>query len=381
MRTDDFQFELPAELIAQEPAPRREEARLFVHETSANRSRHAIVKDLPEVLRAGDLLVFNDTRVRPLRLFGRRVSGGVVEFLLVEKLAADEFVQADSPKALTPKTKNRWRALVHPARKLKPGERVALQGDQCGMVMVERPVLENGELDAAWIVRFDLPDGDSEDDWIEALGKMPLPPYIRRPRGTEDALDALDRERYQTVYAREPGAVAAPTAGLHFTPELIERLRCAGIESCFVTLHVGEGTFLPVKVDDLEDHRMHSERYVLTGETVQAIENCRARNGRVVAVGTTSVRVLESCVDETGCLRAGEGSTDIFLYPGRQFRVVDVLFTNFHLPASTLLMLVSAFAGQARTLALYAEAVKRSYRFFSYGDAMLIEREDASRNV
>ena len=368
MKTDDFQFELPAELIAQQPSPRREEARLFVHETGANRSTHASVNDLPSFLRPGDLLVFNDTRVRPLRFFGRRATGGVVEFLLVEQL----------PDAEGSAERSRWRALVHPARKLKAGERVALQGDECGLVMVERPLTESGELDAAWVVRFDLPSGDCEEDWIDKLGKMPLPPYIRRARGTVDPLDELDRERYQTIYAREPGAVAAPTAGLHFTPLLLARLSEAGIESCFVTLHVGEGTFLPVKVDDLEEHAMHSERFVLSAESVKAIESARARGGRVVAVGTTSVRVLESCVDADGHLQAGQGSTNIFLYPGRAFHVVDVLFTNFHLPCSTLLMLVSAFAGRQRTLALYAEAIERSYRFFSYGDAMLIERERLS---
>ena len=359
MKTDDFQFELPEQLIAQTPAPKREEARLFVHDTEADRTTHSTVKELASFLRSGDLLVFNDTRVRPLRLFGKRASGGVVEFLLVERLASEPGC---------------WRALVHPARKLKPGERVALRGEECGLVMVERRVFESGEKDAAWVVRWDLADGASEDEWIERLGRMPLPPYIRRPRGTEDPHDALDRERYQTVYANEAGAVAAPTAGLHFTPELIASLKDAGIESTFVTLHVGEGTFQPVKVSELSEHRMHSESYRLTEETVQAIERTRARGGRVVAVGTTSVRVLESCADESGTLHAGENSTNIFLYPGQSFRVVDLLFTNFHLPKSTLLMLVSAFAGRERTLALYEQAVEQSYRFFSYGDAMLISR-------
>ena len=365
MRTEDFQFELPEQLIAQTPAPRREDARLFVHDTDANDSTHSTVRELASFLRSGDLLVFNDTRVRPLRLFGKRATGGVVEFLLVERMSAEPGL---------------WRALVHPARKLKPGERVALEGAECGLVMVERPMLVGGEKDAAWLVRWDLAEGTTEDEWIERLGRMPLPPYIRRPRGEEDPHDAEDRVRYQTVYANEPGAVAAPTAGLHFTPELIAALGAAGIESTFVTLHVGEGTFQPVKVSELSEHRMHSERYRLTEETVQAIERTRARGGRVVAVGTTSVRVLESCADESGALRAGEGSTDIFLFPGQPFRVVDVLFTNFHLPKSTLLMLVSAFAGRERVLALYAEAVERSYRFFSYGDAMLITRARGRQN-
>ncbi len=358
MKTEDFRFDLPEELIAQTPAPRREEARLLVHESSTHRTTHSFVNELPSFLRAGDLLVFNDTRVRPLRLFGKRVTGGLVEFLLVERLKSE-------PRL--------WRALVHPARKLKVGERVELEGEECGLVMVERRRLPSGEQDAAWVVRWDLKSG-GEDQWIERLGRMPLPPYIRRSRGELDPRDALDRKRYQTVYANAPGAVAAPTAGLHFTPDLIAKLAAVGIESAFVTLHVGEGTFQPVKAAELSDHHMHSERYHLTESAVSAIEETQARGGRVVAVGTTSVRVLESCVDETGRLRAGEGSTDIFLFPGQPFRVVDVLFTNFHLPCSTLLMLVSAFAGTEAVLELYAEAVERSYRFFSYGDAMLITR-------
>lgn len=351
MNVSAFDYELPAELIAQEPVEPRDAARLFVHDIARDQSRHAHVRELAELLCAGDLLIVNDTRVRGARLLGRRASGGAVELLLLEGDGA-----------------RRWRTLARPAKRLKPGETIELENG----VLHARMLARDGE---AWWVELSAPSSNDTplELVLERHGRAPLPPYIVRPRGV-DAARERDRERYQTVFARELGAIAAPTAGLHFTPELLERLQRAGIERTSVTLHVGEGTFRPVTVDDTEAHVMHAERFVLPEATVAAVERCRARGGRVVAVGTTSVRVLESCVDASGVLRAGSGSTALFLTPGAEFRVVDALLTNFHLPRSTLLMLVSAFAGRERVLRLYAEAIALHYRFFSYGDALLLTR-------
>lgn len=351
MNVSAFDYELPAELIAQAPSQPRDAARLFVHDVARDESRHAHVRELDRLLRAGDLLIVNDTRVRGARLLGRRASGGAVELLLLER---------DGPQ--------RWRALARPAGRLKPGETVELEGGELLARMLER----DGE---AWWLELSAPRAGAEplELTLERCGRAPLPPYIVRPRGVDPAREH-DRERYQTVFARELGAIAAPTAGLHFTPELLERLQRAGIERASVTLHVGEGTFRPVTVEDTDAHVMHAERFALPAATVAAIERCRARRGRVVAVGTTSVRVLESCADANGVLRAGSGSTNLFLTPGATFRVVDALLTNFHLPRSTLLMLVSAFAGRERVLRLYAEAVASRYRFYSYGDALLLTR-------
>jgi S-adenosylmethionine:tRNA ribosyltransferase-isomerase len=355
VRLAEFDYELPPERIAQHAIEPRDAARLFVHDVERDASEHVHVRDLERVLRSGDLLVVNDTRVRSARLIGRRASGGAVELLLVERDSA-----------------GRWRALARPAGRLKSGETIELEGGALHARMLERASDADG---GAWWLELLDPrrTGFSLDELIESCGRAPLPPYIARPRGADVERDA-DRARYQTVFARELGAIAAPTAGLHFTPELLERLAARGVERASVTLHVGEGTFRPVTVDDTEQHVMHSERYVLPVETVAAIERCRARGGRVVAVGTTSVRVLESCADENGSLRAGAGSTNLFLVPGARFRVVDALLTNFHLPRSTLLMLVAAFAGRERVLRLYAEAIERGYRFYSYGDAMLLVR-------
>jgi S-adenosylmethionine:tRNA ribosyltransferase-isomerase len=355
MQVSEFDYALPPERIAQRALEPRDSARLFVHDVARDASEHLQVRDLERVLRAPDLLVVNDTRVRSARLLGRRASGGAVELLLVERDAA-----------------GRWRALARPGGRLKPGERVELEGGALVARMLERAVGDDGG--AWWLELADArATGLALDELIERHGRAPLPPYIARPRG-DDSERETDRARYQTVFARELGAVAAPTAGLHFTPELLERLAARGVERASVTLHVGEGTFKPVTVDDTDQHVMHAERYTLPSATVAAVERCRARGGRVVAVGTTSVRVLESCADERGTLRAGEGSTRLFLVPGERFRVVDALLTNFHLPRSTLLMLVAAFAGRERVLRLYAEAIERGYRFYSYGDAMLLLR-------
>jgi S-adenosylmethionine:tRNA ribosyltransferase-isomerase len=351
VRLSEFDYELPPERIAQEPAAVRDLARLFVHAIGADRSEHARVRDLPRFLRPGDLLVVNDTRVLAARLFARRASGGQVELFFVEPGSADTLV---------------WKVLVHPARKLRAGELLALEG---GVVarMVERERLSGGAPAPEWLVRLEDSAGAPLDPHavFERVGHVPLPPYIAR----SDA--ALDRERYQTVYAERPGAVAAPTAGLHFTPELLARLEQHGVRRVSITLHVGPGTFRPIKTDEIDAHRMHAERFEIPEAAVAAVRAARERGGRVVAVGTTCVRALESAAGETGELRALRGATELFLRPGQRFRVVDGLLTNFHLPRSTLLVLVSAFAGRERVLRLYREAIEQGYRFYSYGDAML----------
>ncbi len=336
----DFDYELPAALIAQYPTTQRAGSRLL-HvrgETRADRR----VRDLPALLTSGDLLVFNDTRVINARLRGRKQTGGEVE-LLIERVTG-----ADSAVA-------QMRA-SHPAQ---PGTRIALVAGATAIVTARH--------DRFVDLRF---EGTGPlADWLEAHGTLPLPPYITH------APDAADRERYQTVYARYPGAVAAPTAGLHFDDALFQALAERGIAASYLTLHVGSGTFAPVTAAVLADHRMHSERYVIPARTVDAVNATHARGGRVVAVGTTSLRALEAAAG-SGELRAGEGDTSLFITPGYRFRVVDVLLTNFHLPKSTLLMLVSAFGGLAALRAAYAHAISAGYRFMSYGDAMLLERND-----
>jgi S-adenosylmethionine:tRNA ribosyltransferase-isomerase len=349
----DFDYELPDGGIAQSPAEPRDRARLLVHDVEHDRTSHGHVSDLAERLAPGDLLIVNDTRVRSARLLGHRASGGAVELLLLERLAGGE---PDAP----------WRALARPAGRLAPGEEIQLEEGRLRARMLRRG--EGGE----WILelRGAGPEQEDVELLVERFGRAPLPPYIKRPRGADDARER-DRASYQTVFARELGAVAAPTAGLHFTPELLAKLDERGIERATVTLHVGEGTFQPVTAEDTAGHVMHAERYSLSAATVAAIERARARGGRVVAVGTTSVRVLET-VAASGPLRAGSGETRLFLVPGSPFRVVDALLTNFHLPRSTLLMLVAAFAGRERVLRLYREAIALGYRFYSYGDAMLL---------
>jgi S-adenosylmethionine:tRNA ribosyltransferase-isomerase len=355
VKASDFDYALPPEAIAQHAVEPRDAARLLVHERAPGRTEHRIVRDLPDILRAGDLLVVNDTRVRPARLLGRRASGGRVELLLL------------SPDASEP---THWRAFVRPAKRLRAGEIVEIQGGLVRARAVRRIADEEGAPGPEWVV--DLEHGfDSIDAALEAAGRMPLPPYIRRDPDADPA-DARDRDRYQTVFAAQPGAVAAPTAGLHFTTDLLARLRARGIETAAVTLHVGAGTFQPLQSDDLSAHAMHAEEFVLPQTTADAVTRARERRGRVVAVGTTSTRVLESCTDEAGRTHARAGSTRLFIQPGRPFRGVDGLLTNFHLPRSTLIVLVSAFAGRERVLRLYREALETGYRFYSYGDAMLL---------
>jgi S-adenosylmethionine:tRNA ribosyltransferase-isomerase len=358
VRLGDFDYDLPPDRIASRPAARRDAARLLVHDVAADATVHATVAALVEILRAGDLLVVNDTRVIPARVAARRASGGAVELFF---LAPD----AEEPEPGRPRP---WRALATPSRRLRPGEVLAVEparpgeGAQVRARLVDRP-------DREWRVELHAEGADAPvEALLERVGHVPLPPYV----GRED--DGLDRERYQTVFAAHPGAVAAPTAGLHFTPELLARLAARGVRRASVTLHVGAGTFLPVQAEDPREHRMHAERYALPAETARLVAETRASGGRVVAVGTTAVRVLETCARPDGALEPGSGETRLFLVPGAELRVVDALLTNFHLPRSTLLMLVSAFAGRERVLRLYREAIDAGYRFYSYGDAMLLMR-------
>ena len=339
MRLSDFDFQLPDELVAQHPAPDRAASRLL--RVGADRLDDLAFRDLPGLLRAGDLLVMNDTRVLRARLIGLKAdTGGQVE-ALVERVTSEREAVSQLRASKTP----------------RPGTRLRFGRAEATVT---------GRLDEFFTLTFDEPVFEV----LEREGRLPLPPYIAHAPGADDD------ERYQTVYAREPGAVAAPTAGLHFDQPLLERLRAAGIETAHVTLHVGAGTFQPVRVDDIREHRMHSERFVLPAATADAIRAARGRGGRVIAVGTTSMRTLESAARDDGTVEATSGETNIFITPGFRFRVVDRLITNFHLPRSTLMMLVSAFAGMDRIRRAYAHAIAERYRFFSYGDAMLLERCD-----
>lgn len=349
MKVADFDFTLPDAQIARYPLPERTASRLLcVDGATGSFADHTFV-DLPNRVQPGDLLVFNDTRVIPARLLGRKATGGQVE-VLVERVISDHEVLA----------------FVRASKSPKPGTVLHL-ADAFEAVMLGR----DSHNDDLFHLRFD--PARTTLEWLEAYGAMPLPPYIDR------AVEKADSARYQTVYARESGAVAAPTAGLHFDTVMLDRLRLAGVETAWVTLHVGAGTFQPVRVEDTNDHIMHSERYTVPQATVDAITACRQRGGRVMAVGTTSLRALESAASQ-GELLSREGETTLFITPGFKFRVVDRLLTNFHLPRSTLLMLVCAFGGQRLLLDAYAHAVASGYRFFSYGDAMLIEKKPSPRD-
>lgn len=352
MRLEDFDYTLPEEAIAQRPVEPRDAARMLVHRAVEDATEHLCVRDLDRHLQSGDLLVVNDTRVRPARVYAARPSGGRVELLFLEPLADGA-----------------WRALVRPGKKQREGARLAVApGVEVELEARERG--EGGEPAATWRVRWRAAGGapalPGDEELLEAHGEVPLPPYIQR------GADAADRERYQTVYARERGSVAAPTAGLHLTPELLARLEARGVERAAVTLHVGLGTFAPVQTSDPRQHSMHHEVYHLPEATALAVARTRARGGRVVCVGTTSARVLESCARPGGLVEAGAGETRLFLHPESPPRVLDGLLTNFHLPRTTLLMLVASFIGTERTLRLYGEALAEGYRFFSYGDAMLL---------
>lgn len=343
MQVADFFFQLPDALIARHPLAERRTSRLLVLEGETGKLSHRNFADLLDHVRPGDLMVFNNTRVIPARLFGQKATGGKLE-ILVERVVGNRSVLAHVRSSKSPKA----------------GSKILLDGGGEAEMIARH--------DALFELKFD------EDvlPLLERIGHMPLPPYIDRPD------DAADRERYQTVYAQRAGAVAAPTAGLHFDEALLQTLRESGVETAYVTLHVGAGTFQPVRVERIEEHHMHREWLEVGQDVVDAVAACRSRGGRVIAVGTTSVRSLETAARD-GELKPFSGDTDIFIYPGKSFHVVDALVTNFHLPESTLLMLVSAFAGYPETMAAYAEAVAQRYRFFSYGDAMFITRNPAPR--
>ena len=338
MNVQDFDYYLPEELIAQTPLAQRDASRLMVLPRQQGACSHRHFFELPSLLRKGDLLVFNDTRVIPARLHGRkRDTGAKVEVFLLKRLDLD-----------------RWETLVRPGRKLRPGTEVVFSDELSA-------VIEDTTEFGGRIVRFCW-QGVFEEI-LQRLGEVPLPPYIHEK--------LPDPERYQTVYARENGSAAAPTAGLHFTPELLSQVREQGIQTAYVTLHVGLGTFRPVAVKSIQDHVMHSEQYAISAETAALVNETRRQGGRVIAVGTTAVRTLETA-GQSGQLQPCSGFTNIFIYPGYEYKIIDGLITNFHLPKSTLLMLVSALAGRERVLAAYKEAVEQRYRFFSFGDAMFI---------
>ncbi|HEX8473036.1 MAG TPA: tRNA preQ1(34) S-adenosylmethionine ribosyltransferase-isomerase QueA [Pyrinomonadaceae bacterium] len=363
MHISEFDYELPEELIAQHPPERRDSSRMLVVERAERRWRDSYFSELPTEIRSGDVIVVNNTRVFPARLIGRRTpSGGRVELLLVRELVTERVSGASETAGGEARV---WEVLARPARRLERGARVVF-GD--GRLRAEvSEVLEEGRR----VVSFEC-DGDF-DALLDETGQTPLPPYIKR--SDDAATSAADRARYQTVYAQQRGAIAAPTAGLHFTPEVIEELRARGAQVVEVTLHVGYGTFAPVRAEDLREHRVAAERYEVSAEAASAVNAAHAEGRRVIAVGTTTVRALESAFAEEevdGQIRAGAGETALTVTPGWRFRVVDALLTNFHLPQSSLLLLVSAFAGRELTLAAYRHAVAARYRFYSYGDCMFI---------
>ena len=339
MKTHDFYYDLPQELIAQTPLEQRDASRLMVLNRQTGEISHRHFHDIPDYLNPGDCLVMNDSRVLPARLLGHRPTGGMAEVFLLRDLG-----------------NKCWECLVKPGRKLQPGSTVIFGDGE--LTATVRDVQEDGNR----VVEFHYEGIFLEI--LERLGKMPLPPYIKA--------ELADQERYQTVYSREVGSAAAPTAGLHFTKELLEEIRAKGVKTAFVTLHVGLGTFRPVKAEEITEHHMHSELCMMSAETADILNETRKNGGRIVCVGTTSCRTLESLVGEDGTFCAASRWTDIFIYPGYRFRAMGALITNFHLPESTLVMLVSAFAGREHVLHAYEEAVKERYRFFSFGDAMFI---------
>lgn len=341
MKTSDFYYELPQELIAQDPLADRSSSRLLVLDKESGKTQHRVFKEIVDFLHPGDCLVINDTKVIPARLIGvKEETGAKIEVLLLKRVEKDI-----------------WETLVKPGRKAKPGTKISFgDGLLTGEVM---EIVDEGNRR----IHFEY-DGIFEEI-LDQLGQMPLPPYITH--------QLKEKERYNTVYASHEGSAAAPTAGLHFTPELLKEIEEKGIEIARVTLHVGLGTFRPVKVDDVEKHHMHAEFYMIDSEAAEKINRTKERGGRVICVGTTSCRTIESAADENGYMKACSGWTDIFIYPDYRFKVLDCLITNFHLPESTLIMLVSALAGKEHVLAAYEEAVKEKYRFFSFGDAMFIQ--------
>lgn len=340
MKTSDFYFDLPQELIAQDPLEDRSSSRLLVLDRESGKTQHRVFRDIIEYLNPGDCLVVNNTKVIPARLYGSKIgTDAKIEVLLLKR-----------------REHNVWETLVKPGKKCRVGARISFgEGLLIGEVI---DVVDEGNR----LIRFEYER--IFEEILDKLGQMPLPPYIHH--------QLKDKNRYQTVYAKHDGSAAAPTAGLHFTPELLEEIKKKGVHIAHVTLHVGLGTFRPVKVEDVTDHHMHSEFYIVEPEQAELINRVKKEGGKIVAVGTTSCRTLESATDESGILKAGSGWTEIFIYPGYQFKMIDRLITNFHLPESTLMMLVSALAGKDKIMAAYEEAVKERYRFFSFGDAMFI---------
>ena len=337
LKKSDFYFDLPQELIAQDPLEDRSSSRLLVVDKKTGKTEHKIFRDIVDYLNPGDCLVLNNTKVIPARLYGERAeTGGAVEVLLLKRKENDV-----------------WETLVKPGKKCKPGQRLVF-----GDGKLKATVLETIE-DGNRLIQFEY-EGIWEEV-LDSLGEMPLPPYITHK--------LADKNRYQTVYAKFEGSAAAPTAGLHFTPELLKKIEDKGIKLAYVTLHVGLGTFRPVKEENILDHHMHTEVYQVTKEAADIINETKKSGGRVICVGTTSCRTVESASDEDGIVKAGSGDTSIFIYPGYKFKVLDCLITNFHLPESTLVMLVSALAGRENVLAAYEEAIREKYRFFSFGDA------------
>ena len=340
MKVSDFNYDLPEELIAQTPIQKRDESRLMVLDKTNQTIEHKVFKDILDYLKPGDCLVRNNTKVIPARLYGIKEDTGVnVEFLLLHRIEGDI-----------------WEVMVHPGRRLKKGARITFGDGLLKAEILEQ--MDNGNRK----VRFEYKGIFNEI--LDKIGLMPLPPYIKER--------LKDKDRYQTVYAKYEGSAAAPTAGLHFTDELLEKIKAKGVQIANVTLHVGIGTFRPVKVENIEDHNMHSEHYYIKQEDADKINNARKNGGRIISVGTTSCRVLESVADENGFVKEVEGDTSIFIYPGYKFKCIDCLITNFHLPESTLIMLVSTLAGKEFVMKAYEEAVKEKYRFFSFGDAMFI---------
>jgi S-adenosylmethionine:tRNA ribosyltransferase-isomerase len=342
MRFRDFDYDLPQELIAQTPVERRDASRLMILDRKAGTIDETEFSRITELFSPGDLLVVNDTRVLPARLFGKKESGGRVEVFLLRRMTGPDEV---------------WSCLLRSSKKPQAGSFLTFPAGMTAQV------LERCN-DETWLVSFSPREGFNQ--WLEAQGRMPLPPYIRR------AADVEDESRYQTVFARNSGAVAAPTAGLHFTGQLLQEVQACGVDIAHLTLHVGLGTFLPVRVEEVSEHRMHREFYTISPETAAAVAACKAGKGRVIALGTTTTRALEHAADSDGIVRAGDGEADIFIHSDYRFKVIDALITNFHLPCSTLLLLVSAFAGKEFLFRAYSEAIRKKFRFFSYGDAMFI---------
>lgn len=348
MHLQEFDYDLPPELVAQYPAEKRDHSRLMILHRSGRRIEHRLFFEITDYLHEGDVLVLNDARVMPARLLGKKETGGRAEVFLLRHLANGN------------EHESVWHCLVSCSKKPRAGTRILIQGSLTAEIVEE--------MDDGYAVRFTCED--RVQDQLRQAGRMPLPPYIKRDHSRRD--DCLDRERYQTVYARSEGAVAAPTAGLHFTEALLATIREKGVTVLFLTLDVGWGTFQPVRVERIEEHRMHRERYDIPAGVSEALNRARQQKKRVVCVGTTTVRSLESAVTADGIVGRGEGQTDLFIYPGYCFKTVDALVTNFHLPRSTLVMLVAAFAGKDFIFEAYREAVKKGYRFYSYGDAMMI---------